>query len=61
MHMERRREGDEYVCSACTLRWGVDEEEPTCKVVPEGTTEQQRIDRMLLDTSRHRDVHGRKK
>lgn len=60
MHMERRVEGDEYVCSACGLRWDKNEDEPVCKVLS-GTTEKERIDRMLLDTSKHRSKYGKRK
>lgn len=50
---------DEVRCPLCHKRWDVTEEPPEC--VPEGTTEKERIDRMLLDTSKHRSIYGTKR
>lgn len=44
--------GDEVQCRLCKKRWDVHEQPPEC--VPEGTTPKERVDRMLLDTSKHR-------
>ena len=28
------RQGDEYFCPRCSLRWGIDEDKPTCVTTP---------------------------